>query len=141
LHHVLIGEAKFFEDSACCRIVTNDRQKNVLGGKIFILELACDRRSRIELVCKHSADRALGGCTVCFAEPIGRFLKAFFDDMGRDADPLQDRSEDSILLTQKRQNEVFGGNLGIGAQSGEPIRFRDRRTQFDCHFVHVHITC
>ncbi len=113
----------------------------MLGGEVFILEFACDRRGRIELIRQYSADRTLGGCSVCFAEPIDRFFKAFFDDMRRHADPLQDRSEDSILLTQERQYEVFGGHLGVGAQSCEPIRFADRRTQFDCHFVHVHITC
>ena len=96
--------------SACCRTQTNSLEGRTSGT---VLPLSCGSLSIA------SRARARASC-------------------GVDAEALQDRHDDALVLLEQGEEQVGRGDLGVRVLGGEPLRGRHRLLGLDRESVRLH---
>jgi hypothetical protein len=101
------------------RAVAGQREQDVLGGDVLVLELA-----HLVLGGVEDLDELAGGAGGLAARPHGRHggqrsVQAGADELRVDAELRQHRRDDAALLVEQREQQVLGRRLRIPALVGE----------------------
>ena len=105
--------------SSCSRVdaeAVGQRQQEVLGGEVLVVEVGALRVGRVEHLLELAADAGLA------AVGLGQLADGVVGGVPHrergQADALEDRQDDALLLAQQRGEQVVGGDLGVALGLG-----------------------
>ena len=139
LDDVLLARAVAAQRLAGGGLVVGEREQQVLGRDVLVLELAPARaRRRAGRRRARGASGRLGGRALDGRELVERGVDVVADGLRAGAELVEDRDDDAVLLLEQDGEQVLGRGLGVVARGGERAGGLERGAGLGREAIDVH---